>query len=585
MSGAQSSGTLGGDPNPSNTNPRSNGGSDLDEVLGLLRNIVDRAPPSSQENGPGSISSSVPGDILRVIERDAAAQQARLDRLAANNFRATETIASEVLSRVGGTSFYPVLSAFRVARESVSLGTGVAQSDVSISDITQFINESTNELVSAFFDKLFSRSKDVADALDNIYGPIDDVTIQAVNLFSETARALDETDARNTVERRIKEQEALGNFIDPNGVEARQMLEDELALREQIRMESMNRLIDSQSNIQMVTGEDTESISSSGGFGGQSGRGRGNGGDSGDGGDGDSLNPSGMGDEPLTNITPEEQAMARTAAGIVGLSIPVFSILRQIGPLMTSMENTVGAIENSFSSLFANPTGSNAGVGLITDPANAALGSVSPITSIAGTLIGTSVGGPIGAAIGGVAGSILGDAVTAPINAALSTLKSIDDGIQSISSSSAAFSPDLMMATIDRDLQLLDDNIRRGEELGPQLAQIMNSRTNLENAMRESFDNLVEASAPLIVALLDQMTQLVQTVNAISEKIPTTALMQGIAAGLGFQLNVIADNTKPPAGITGLDLDSLLNPMIAAGNFPQPGRVPDQFMQPGAFQP
>ncbi len=69
----------------------------------------------------------------------------------------------------------------------------------------------------------------------------------------------------------------------------------------------------------------------------------------------------------------------------------------------------------------------------------------------------------------------------------------------------APFSPELLNASINRQLIFLEQNMLRGERLGSVLADISTSRTRLEVASQKAADRIIETFGPTLSRILDSI--------------------------------------------------------------------------------
>lgn len=184
---AISSGSLGGDDS-SKLDELIKSLSENTDKLEALGKILEKIQPSegtgksvdSEKDPLAAVEKVLSKKDVQNARTRAVEKQSEQDRLAQNTFRASETILSEVLSRVGGTSFYPALSALRVARESVSAATGTPQSELKVTDMVKFVNESTKDLIGNIFSSIGLSSPFGASKLSNKFvGP--DGTISEID--------------------------------------------------------------------------------------------------------------------------------------------------------------------------------------------------------------------------------------------------------------------------------------------------------------------------------------------------------------------------------------------------------------------
>jgi hypothetical protein len=135
----------------------------------------------------------------------------------------------------------------------------------------------------------------------------------------------------------------------------------------------------------------------------------------------------------------------------------------------------------------------------------------------AGAIVGGMVGGPAGALVGGSfggsVGSALADLLPSWIQIASESLAMLDEIAANTAQSSRAFSGDLLSATIDRQMTMLEQNISRGDAVGSQLADIYQSQTQFNLELARLGDRLINAFGPLLELVTDSITGLLKGVN------------------------------------------------------------------------
>lgn len=100
------------------------------------------------------------------------------------------------------------------------------------------------------------------------------------------------------------------------------------------------------------------------------------------------------------------------------------------------------------------------------------------------------------------------------------------------------FSGDVISAQIDRDMAFLEQALRRGEELGPGVARMVNAQTNLEIAIGKLGDSFYETMTPLVVPILNGLTSVVEAINTSGQYI------EAIMAGMFPALFNIGDDVR-----------------------------------------
>jgi hypothetical protein len=489
----------------------------LNKILGKIEDASDldkKKEPLSTTDFLKNIEKIVSKEDLNRARAESKKMQVDADRLAANTFRASETVISEVLSRLGGTSFYPVLSAFRVARESVATATGTPQSELKVGDIIKFVNDSTTELLTNVFTKFEFGIKAVEDTV---------VDLNAV-LEQTKQDMIDIREALMPVTTDIKKELQSLIDIDPESNELESLKLDEIqkyaeyilalketgqATEEHIQLlnqldalyketgESLRNVIDKERQKKLVENIESEK---------------------------EKLRTEGPELQDLINTDRDNQSKAqreamaasKTVAGIAGALIPIGFAINEAQNLFSAVQDLSSSISDTLVNNFTSSEGRGQlqGVANVTRDASTA---VSSGTSIAGGVIGslTPLGPAIGGPIGAFAGKAIGDTLLAPINLAVQTLVSINDSVSQIVDDLVGFSPEITGAVISRELSVLEDDFRRAAQVGPQIARITEAQTRLQLASRQAFDNLLVVTEPILVAILDTLTVITETLPTV----------------------------------------------------------------------
>jgi hypothetical protein len=543
------------------------------EKLGNLTKVLSSDSPTLKEmkSRANEVASS---EVQATGRKFALQQQAQLDKLAANNFRATETIISELLSRFGGTSFYPALSAFRVARESVAVGTGKTQSELDVMDIIKFVNDSSKELLNNMFTSF-------GESIGLVKKPIDDLNAslqktaenaqEAAKSIEPTPEMADRYGGKNY--QAIKEQTmpVLSEYIKSltkvsmSGVEGASTEELRQAyMLIQSSSETMKNFSDvlpkiikefedigevvptakEVSNFQNIQKTEKENFAATK--------------------QGILEEVKGILSPQGEQVTPEAIKAARTAAGIAGLGVTALTLMTNFKQLGQVAMQTGTAMKNVAAAATLNPQGMTAGTAGL-QPLSATAAGLPAIGSVIGTSIGTVLAGPAGGLIGGAIGSVIGSTVGLPIQAAVSILTAVEEGVSQIADSVVGFSPDVTMAMIERDIALLNDEMRRSNQIGDEIARITEAQTNLQLASRRAFDNIIEVVEPYLVTIINTLTILLNAAIGIKNGVEVAIsimpfgkdvlnFLRGINAGVG----VLADLINPPDADIG-DINSIIN--------------------------
>lgn len=504
----------------------------------------------------------------------ALKQQAQLDKLSSNNFRATETIISELLSRFGGTSFYPALSAFRVARESVAVGTGKTQSELDVMDIIKFVNDSSKELLNNMFTSF-------GESIGLVKKPIEDLNAALQETAEAAAKAAEE--AEKTIDIKSMQEETMPTLTEyskafekvslPGGIEEATVDELNKAL---IYIKTSNELANNWSGISRKIKESLKEL-------------------------GESEIPFTLADKKErerfkttiakekeafetaksaaisekvgSELSPEAMKAAKTAAGIAGLGVTALTLMSNFKELGKAAIQTGGALKNTLAAAVLNPQGMTSGTSAL-GAVSTATGALPEIGSTIGTSIGTALAGPAGGLIGSAIGSIIGSTVGLPIQAAVDILTSIEQGVNTIRESLIGFSPDVTFSMIERDLALLADDMRRANQIGDEVSRITEAQTNLQLASRRAFDNLVEVAEPFLVTITNGLALILNATiankNFLESFIQVAFPVWGqlaidLAKRMATGLDTLADLLIPKTDIG--DMSAIVNVMPDAAWF------------------
>lgn len=504
----------------------------------------------------------------------ALKQQAQLDKLSSNNFRATETIISELLSRFGGTSFYPALSAFRVARESVAVGTGKTQSELDVMDIIKFVNDSSKELLNNMFSSF-------GQSIGLVKKPIEDLNVALQETAEAAAKAAEE--AAKTIDIKSIQEETMPTLTEygkaftkvslPGGIEqatvdelnkALTLIEttDELATNfADVAEKIKNALVElgepevpfsiankkEREKFKATTAKEMQAF--------------------------DAAKSAAISEKVGSELSPEAMKAAKTAAGIAGLGVTALTLMNNFKELGKAAIQTGGALKNTLAAAVLNPQGMTSGTSAL-GAVSTATGALPQIGSMIGTSIGTALAGPAGGLIGSTIGSVIGSTVGLPIQAAVDILMSIEQGVNTIRESLIGFSPDVTFSMIERDLALLADDMRRANQIGDEVSRITEAQTNLQLASRRAFDNLVEVAEPFLVTITNGLALILNA--TIANKNILEALVQvafpvwgqlaiDLAKRMATGLDTLADLLIPKTDIG--DMSAIVNVMPDAAWF------------------
>ena len=517
-----SSGSLGGGDDSSKLDALAKSIAENSEKLEILNKILGKIEDVGDSEKKKELSTS---DILKNVEKivskadiekaraSSKAMQVDADRLASNTFRASETVLSEVLSRLGGTSFYPVLSAFRVARESVSVATGTPQSELKVNDIIQFVNQSTTELLTNIFTKfefgVNSIEEPVVDlnkALEQTKQDLIDIREALMPVTTDIKKSLDEImkldpSSEEFQKLTLEEMQKYAEYIIAlneagDATSEHIMLLNELDRAYQVTGQSIRDVIDKEQQKKLLENIEKEKAVLAK--------------------EGPQLQQK-LYEERAAQSEIQREAMqaSKTIAGIAGALIPIGFAISDLQDLAYTLGDLKDDLANIAVSSVTNPEGGNKLQGL----SNIVNTTSEGATQVAG-LIGNALGskfGPLGSVIGGMAAKTVVSTLLAPVNIAAQMLVSINDSVTSLKDDLIGLDPELTASLIGQEILILRDDFRRAAQIGPQVARITEAQTRLQLASRQAFDNFLVVTEPILVATLDTLTVLVEQTSQIGK--------------------------------------------------------------------
>jgi len=463
---------------------------------------------------------------------------ARLDKL---KYSTIESIVSQIMSRVVGTSFYPVVTALRAAREVSALETG---EEMGIGDILNFSADSGGKLLNKVVDAL---------GLGNLAGKLGIGGSSSTSTFESI-------------------NESISKLVD--SVEEHTVSVDEAT-------ETINEVVD-----------DLSDLAENAQFGMGGGRGGGGGG----------FNdpPNAFDEEPEDDdkeLTPA-QLIAGMVALFAGGAVAKHITDKTVSQLGAVASDQMSYLSKTVPNIISNPSGVS-GVGMAGQPVKAAIGAAgafgAPIggvvgaklggalagTAIGKTLgatVGTTLGGPIlGTLIGQYVGGLIGDIASSTAGSVVSLLQSIDEGISSLAGDLTPFSPELAQATAVSEIEKLQAKMQQAEVLGPMLAQNVEAKTDFESALRGVGTELALVMTPIMTDIYSVLTPILSEIrkgmafgNVLlavvrdlaelqKELITRTVDFTPTIGAIRNYLDAINNNTRPQGAL--LDqLDAFINP-------------------------
>ena len=154
------------------------------------------------------------------------------------------------------------------------------------------------------------------------------------------------------------------------------------------------------------------------------------------------------------------------------------------------------------------------------------------LSSLLGTAVAPGVGTIIGAVGGGVIGGAVGDAMTESLNDAVLFLESIDENVDRLAVSLKPFSAEIISASIEDTMAMLEAKMDQAEVLGPILAENIKAKTDFSLAISQ----LGASLATIVTPMLTEITKFATTIiNSINNAVPM------IIRGIGDMLTIAVD--------------------------------------------
>jgi len=154
------------------------------------------------------------------------------------------------------------------------------------------------------------------------------------------------------------------------------------------------------------------------------------------------------------------------------------------------------------------------------------------LSSLLGTAVAPGVGTIIGAVGGGVIGGAVGDAMTESLNDAVLFLESIDENVDRLAVSLKPFSAEIISASIEDTMAMLEAKMDQAEVLGPILAENIKAKTEFSLAISQ----LGASLATIVTPMLTEITKFATTIiNSINNAVPM------IIRGIGDMLTIAVD--------------------------------------------
>lgn len=169
-----------------------------------------------------------------------------------------------------------------------------------------------------------------------------------------------------------------------------------------------------------------------------------------------------------------------------------------------NMQQALGQVANQgiagLQAMMSNPA-SISNMSPLTGPLRNASNVYQAGLPLVGMLAGAPFG-PAGMMVGGAAGAMLGGATGGVFEAMLGTLESIDRGMSDMASELVGLDPSVTIASVERQLAILESQLKRGDEVGNILAAQMEARTGIELALRDLANSVTAEFGDEIITIL-----------------------------------------------------------------------------------
>lgn len=398
-------------------------------------------------------------------------------------YAAIESLVSQLLSRTVGTSFYPIVTALRLARTAAQESTGET---LGLNDIVKFTIDSTKEMIGGMFG-FSGKPEEASEQFEELNSSIDD-TISSFNDFKENLDSLKDLDIEEIDQDAID----LKNIKDSTFYDTKT---NPLDIEE---IEPVNEVFSDAENQAIKFLKE----------GGTAGA--------------DVLKKSAM----LKRIA-GLAGVAATAVFAIDLVVDATKQLMQAAQdaIKLTSDVAVNSIANADSMSAVDIVGRGMQIGTDVFTAGSGVAGASIGAMIGSALfpgIGTLIGGLMGKYLGGA----LGEKISGLVATAVSILSDIDAGIQQLSSDLMPFSGELITAFAERDISLLQDDMRRADLLGGVLADNVDARTEFALELRKIGDSLTLFFAPIITTIYDLLTDILAAINALKSYLPSVDIIQ-----------------------------------------------------------
>lgn len=263
-----------------------------------------------------------------------------------------------------------------------------------------------------------------------------------------------------------------------------------------------------------------------------------------------------------------------------------------IQELINTLRQDLGRFVSSLSATVSSPSGASSPMGAVSAAGTAVTQALPGVAQTAGSAVGNVIGGAggavlgalgggpgiaAGASMGGLAGGAIGGAIGGVLATGIGTmvdlLASIDAGITQLADETAGFSPEVTTATVEQDLALLQDSMRRSEDIGPEIANLVREQTQFQLYSRAAFDAIFSTFAPLLEKIYSAANYLADLLLGGIADILETIGQIPLLAGLGDIGREMNENLKKIKDNTNKDDDSLVDMFadIIGGGLNAPG--------------
>jgi len=220
------------------------------------------------------------------------------------------------------------------------------------------------------------------------------------------------------------------------------------------------------------------------------------------GGGGGSQPPKGGSSSPASNNNPNVPPTVNSPVMTFG---DLTQIMRELAEVIRDMAKFITTDLLDLGVKSTSKQGATAG-----DFANYLGKGARGVTDVTAQGTGAAVGaffGPAGALLGREIGKMIADAL--PIEEFAASVGLLEEMARNTAERATPFSADLIAVKLDKQLALLEQDMRMGNINGQTLSDIQRSSNEVQLELKRAFDNVVVAIAPLIIGILESIKVLV----------------------------------------------------------------------------